>query len=98
MSEGVTGSDGGGGRLIRVGALDIATILQCGVGAGNILWSSCELLSAGVLQGGGGPRSCGASAVGVMREGTGAMLFGNMTDVLTGNGVLFRVTVVCVCV
>lgn len=29
MSEGVTGSDGGGGRLINVGALDIATI--CGV-------------------------------------------------------------------
>ena len=29
MSEGVTGSDGGGGRLINVGALDIATV--CGV-------------------------------------------------------------------
>ena len=26
MSEGVTGSDGGGGRLINVGALDIATV------------------------------------------------------------------------
>ena len=28
MSEGVTGSDGGGGRLINVGALDIATICR----------------------------------------------------------------------
>lgn len=28
MSEGVTGSDGGGGRLINVGALDIATGLR----------------------------------------------------------------------
>jgi len=28
MSEGVTGSDGGGGRLIKVGALDIATICR----------------------------------------------------------------------
>jgi hypothetical protein len=26
MSEGVTGSEGGGGRLIRVGAFDIATV------------------------------------------------------------------------
>jgi hypothetical protein len=26
MSEGVTGSEGGGGRLIKVGALDIATV------------------------------------------------------------------------
>lgn len=73
-------------------------MLQCVVGVGNILWSSCELLSAGVLQGGGDPRSCGVSAVGVTCEGTGAMLFGNVTDVLTGNGVLLRVTVACVCV
>jgi len=28
MSEGVTGSDGGGGRLIKVGALDIATVCR----------------------------------------------------------------------
>lgn len=28
MSEGVTGSDGGGGRLINVGALDIATVCR----------------------------------------------------------------------
>jgi hypothetical protein len=28
MSEGVTGSDGGGGRLIRVGAFDIATVRE----------------------------------------------------------------------
>lgn len=27
-SEGVTGSDGGGGRLIKVGALDIATVCR----------------------------------------------------------------------
>jgi hypothetical protein len=26
MSEGVTGSDGGGGRLIKVGALDIVRV------------------------------------------------------------------------
>lgn len=28
MSEGVTGSDGGGGRLINVGALDIAAVCR----------------------------------------------------------------------
>jgi hypothetical protein len=28
MSEGVTGSDGGGGRLINVGALDIARVCR----------------------------------------------------------------------
>jgi hypothetical protein len=28
MSEGVTGSDGGGGRLMRVGALDIVTVRE----------------------------------------------------------------------
>ena len=28
MSEGVTGSDGGGGRLINVGALDIAAVFR----------------------------------------------------------------------
>ena len=49
MSEGVTGSDGGGGRLMKVCALDIATMLQSVEGAGNILWRSCELLSAGML-------------------------------------------------
>lgn len=27
-SEGVTGSDGGGGRLIKVGALDMATVCE----------------------------------------------------------------------
>lgn len=45
MSEGVTGSDGGGGRSIRVGAFDMLRVLVCEVEKwprkGSSVWLSC---------------------------------------------------------
>jgi hypothetical protein len=39
-SDGVTGSDGGGGRLIKVGALDIATVCRVQLLVRKVLVSS----------------------------------------------------------
>ena len=45
-SEGVTGSDGGGGRLIKVGALDIATVCRALVVVRKGSGVACSSVSA----------------------------------------------------
>ena len=46
MSDGVTGSEGGGGRLIKVGALDIATAFRVLVLVRNVLGRAVSSSSA----------------------------------------------------